>query len=180
MKRLIFAALFAVCFAGIAAAQPRPMDKTPGVTARQAPATFEANYEGGMFGYSDKIAGTLNFDDANQRLVFRGKDQKEKFSVAYESILVIYPQSQSVTSTTGSVVSHIPLPGAGLAGLIKSKRRYLVMQYSDADVDVKGTINFKIDDKALLDSALQTLADKAKLTQRGDAYYRPKTVKSDT
>ena len=44
-------------------------------------------------------------------------------------------------------------------------------------LDVKGLVNFKIADKELLDSVIQTLAEKAKLQQRGDAYYRPKAVK---
>ena len=51
-----------------------------------------------------KEDGTLKFDDENERLVFFGKDQKEKFQIPYKSVLVIYPQSKSVTSTTGNVV----------------------------------------------------------------------------
>lgn len=179
MRSIFIAAALAVCFTAVVSAQPRPIDKTPNAAAKPAPATFEAKYEGGMFGYSDKIDGTLNFDDANQRLVFRGKDNKEKFGIPYDAFQVIYPQSQSVTSTGGNVVSHIPLPGAGLASLIKSKRRYMVVQFDDPDVDVKGTTSFKIEDKELLDSALQTLAQKAKLSQRGDAYFKPKAPKTD-
>ena len=38
-------------------------------------AKLEAKYEGGMFGYSKKIQGTIKFDDANERLVFFGQDQ---------------------------------------------------------------------------------------------------------
>ncbi len=121
----------------------------------------------------------LKFDDDNQRLVFFGKDQKEKFSIPYKSVQVIYPQSRSVTSTTGQVVRNIPLPGAFLDTLIKEKRRYLVLHFDDPDVEARGLVNFKLDNKELLDSVLQSLAGKANLTQRGDAYYRPKKIKNE-
>ena len=107
-------------------------------------------------------------------LFFFGKEGKELFSMPYETLLLIYPQSQSVRSTTGTVVSAIPLPGAGLAGLIREKRRYLIVHYNDTDVDAKGIVNFKLDNKELLDSVIQALGEKAKLTQRGDAFYRPR------
>lgn len=162
-------------------AQPRPVETSSkpaaSTPARMAPASFQAKYEGGMFGYNEKETGTLKFDDENERLVFFGKDAKEKFHIPYKSVLVIYPQSKSVTSTTGNVVSHIPLPGAGLAGLIKEKRRYMILHFDDPDVEAaKGVLNFKLEDKELLDSVIQSLAGKAKLTQRGDAYYRPRKV----
>lgn len=182
MKLIFFAALVAFCFSLVATAQPRPVEKTgkSEIKAAPAPESFEAKYEGGMIGYSSKIEGSLKFDDANQRLIFRGKDQKEMFGIPYEALLALYPQSQSVTTSTGNVISHIPLPGAGLAGFMKEKRRYMIVQFDDPDVNIKGTANFRIENKELLDSVIQTLADKAKLTQRGDAYYRPKLVKSDT
>lgn len=168
--------------ATIAFAQPRPIQNSGTPVVKKLPAapqSFEAKYEGGMFGYSSKEAGTLKFDDDNSRLVFYGADKKEKFSIPYDALVVIYPQSKSVTSTTGTVVSHIPLPGAALAGLIKEKRRYLVAQFDHPDADVTGLVNFKLANKELLDSVIQTLGEKAKMRQRGDAYYRPKAVKKD-
>ena len=76
---------------------------------------------------------------------------------------------------TGGVL----IVGAGLAGLLREKRRYLIMHFDDPDVEAaKGVLSFKLDNKELLDSVVQTLGQKAKLTQRGDAYYRPKVVKS--
>ena len=161
----------------MALAQPRPLDKPASkpVAKAAAPASFSAKYEGGMYGYGQKQAGTLKFDDANSRLVFYGENQKELFGIPYAALLVIYPQSQSVTSTTGNVVKNIPLPGAILGGFIKEKRRYLILQFDDPDVDARGTVNFKVEDKELLDSVLAALAGKAGLEQRGDAYYRPRT-----
>ncbi len=163
---------------GIAAyAQPRPADAGSATTvkAKPAPAVFEAKYEGGLFGFSKKEEGTLKFDDENERIVFHGKDGKERFGIPYKALVVVSPQSRSVSSNTGTVVSHIPLPGAGLlGGFIKEKRRYMVVQFNDPDADARGITSFKLDDKELLDSVIQTLGEKAKLTQRGDAYYRPR------
>ena len=182
MNRILFVFVALLLGTTTILAQPRPVETstktdTPG---KPAPASFIVKYEGGMFGYNEKETGTLRFDDANERLVFFGKDQKEKFHVPYKSVLVLYPQSRSVTSTTGNVVRHIPLPGAGLAGLIKEKRRYMTLHFSDPDVETaNGVLSFKMEDKQLLESVIRTLADKARLTQRGDAYYRPKKIKSE-
>ena len=175
----LLAVIFAFAFA--ADAQPRPIDKSlpPSPTAPPAPVSFQAKYEGGMFGFARREMGTLKFDDENQRIVFYGKDKKENFGIPYKSVLVIYPQSRSVTSTTGNVIRNIPLPGAGLAGLIREKRRYLIVQFNDPDVDARGVVNFKLENKELLDSVIRSLAEKAKLTQRGDAYYRPRAPRSD-
>jgi hypothetical protein len=182
MKKLLFLTAAICVYSAGAFGQIRPMEKTPTQPAArpQAPASVAVKYEGGMFGFSRKMDGTLKFDDANSRLVFYGEDQKELFSIPYEALQVIYPQSKSVTSTTGNVVKWIPLPGAGLAGFIKEKRRYLILQFDDPDVDAKGTINFKFDKKETLDAILLALADKAGLQQRGDAYYKPRGAKKDS
>ena len=183
MKRIILISIALLLGASVTFAQPRPVEtssKTAPAAVSPAPVTFDAKYEGGMFGYTKKEAGTLKFDDENNRLVFFSKDQKEMFHVPYKSVLVIYPQSKSVTSTAGSVVSAIPLPGSFLGGFIKEKRRYLILHFDDPDVETaRGVLNFKLEDKALLDSVIQALAGKAQLTQRGDAYYRPRKIKSE-
>jgi len=162
--------------ASLAQVRPVETDKSPTASVRPAPESFTAKYEGGMFGYSKKEEGTLKFDDGNERLVFLGKDQKERFAIPYKAMLVIFPQSQSVQSTTGKVVSVIPYAGL-LGGFIKEKRRYLIINFDDPDVDAKGMVNFKLDDKDLLDSVLAKLANEAELKPRGEAYYRPKSVK---
>ena len=182
MNRILLLFVSLVLSVTAVVAQPRPAESTPkpSAPASTAPPSFTAKYEGGMFGFTKREVGTLKFDDDNERLVFFGKDQKEKFHIPYKSVLVIYPQSRSVTSNTGNIVRHIPLPGAALGGLIREKRRYLVMQFDDPDVEAaRGLVNFKLEDKALLDSVMQSLAGKAKLMQRGDAYYRPKKIKNE-
>ena len=180
MKKVLF--LFAlslfVC-ALTASAQPRPVEKSATKVVNQtvAPTSFEAKYEGGMFGYNDKEKGTLKFDDANERLVFFGKDGKENFAFPYSSILLVSPNERKVQSGTGRTVGAIPFPGAGIGGsLMKKKKSYMIIQFRDADVEVQGTANFLLDTGELLDSVIQTLGKKAKLTQRGDAYYRPRTT----
>lgn len=176
MKKVVLLLSAVVLFSAAAFAQVRPVDKPVEETGPKPPApeSVAARYEGGLFGYAEKELGTLKFDDVNERLVFYGKDQKEKFSMPYASIIVIYPQSQSVTTTAGSVVKMLPLPGAMLGGLIKEKRRYLIVHFDDPDVDAKGVINFKLENKEILDAMIDALADKADLVQRGDAYYRPR------
>jgi len=182
MRISLFA--FVVLAIGVitALAQPRPIEKEakPASAVKPAPPSFAAKYEGGIFGYNDKETGVLKFDDANERIVFLGQDQKERFGIPYGSLLIVMADEKSVTSNTGNVVQHIPLPGAGLAGLLKEKRRYLVLQYDDPDVDAKGATSFKLEDKDVLESVIHALGNKAKLKLRGEAYIRPKVVKTDT
>jgi hypothetical protein len=181
-KTLLTFCLTLFAFSLTTFAQPRPADKKQDTKTEQktvartpAPNSFEAKYEGGMFGFSKREKGTLKFEDANERIVFYGKDQKEKFSIPYKSMIVVYPNSKSQRSTTGRVVGAIPLPGAGIAGLfMREKLRYLIINFEDPQVNAKGTVNFKLANKELLTSVIQTLGDKAQMTQRGDAYYRPK------
>lgn len=139
-----------------------------------APPSFAARYEGGMFGYSEKIKGTMHFDDANKRLVFRNKEGKEILGFPYKSVLVVEASSRKYTPTSATVASNIPLPGAGLLGLISSKNRYLAIQFSDPDSNVTGAANFKVANKELLRSVIYGLGEKAELKQRGDAFYRPR------
>jgi hypothetical protein len=175
----ILAAVFV--FVGAAFGQMRPPEKETTVkTVRPAPAVVNVRYEGGFFGMSDKESGTLKFDDANERLTFHGEDGKERFGIPYASVLMVYPDEKSVTSTTGNVVKHIPLPGAALAGLIKEKRRYLILQFDDPDVDAKGTTSFKLENKDILESVIYAIGTKAKMKPRGDAYIRPREPRADT
>jgi hypothetical protein len=183
MKKTIFF-LFAVffVFSPNSFAQPRQVEKTQVKVVRKSPApnSFAAKYQGGMIGFNDKKQGSLKFDDMNERLVFSGKDGKESFALPYSAILLVSPSERKVQSGTGRVIGAVPIFGAGLGGsLLKKKKNYLIIQFRDTDVDVQGTANFLLDTGELLDSVVQTLGEKAELTQRGDAYYRPKS-KSET
>jgi hypothetical protein len=141
-----------------------------------APASVKARYEGGMVGYK-KAEGTLNFDDANGRLVFRDKQGRELFPLAYNSLLMAWPDTKSRTSTTGRVLASTVPYGLGLPGLLmRNKSRYMILRYQDPDTGTEGVTSFKISDKAMLASVIGTLADKAGLVARGDAYVRRKDV----
>ena len=177
----ILAAVFV--FVGAAFGQMRPPEQEPTPSpvknVKPAPAIVNARYEGGFFGLSEKEWGTLRFDDSNQRIAFFGEDGKEKFGLPYDAVLMVYPDQNSVTTNTGNVVRHLPLPGAGLAGLIKKKRRYLIIQYDDPDVEAKGTASFKMEGKDILDSVIVAIGSKAKLKPRGEAYIRPRDSQSN-
>ncbi len=179
-KVLFFLAVSLFACSTLVSAQPRPVEKTPEQkVVKPAPASFTAKYEGGMYGFGKKEEGTLKFDDPNLRLVFHGKDGKEKFAIPYNAMLIVTPQSQSVQSTGGKVVQYIPYVGL-LGGFIKEKRRYLVIHFDDPDVEARGTVNFRIDDQLLLDSVIAAIGAKAELKARGDGFIRPKVVKTDS
>ena len=60
------------------------------------------------------------------------------------------------------------------ARFIKTKVRYLTIQYSDPDSNVSGITSFKLDNKELLESVLATLAEKSNMALRGDVYVKKK------
>ena len=174
MKQILFLISAVLLVTGLSMAQPRPIESSKPTKEAVAafPSSVGVKYEGGMFGYNEKEEGVLKFDDDNERLVFIGQNQKEKFQIPYHSVLVIYPQSKSVTPAAAQVASVVT---GGLAGFIKEKRRYLVLHFDDPDIEAaKGVINFKLTTKELLDSTILALAHKANLSQRGEAYYRSK------
>ena len=169
--------------AGVRAQRPRtadPQSPAPAATPRPAPApaSVKAKYEGGVVGYR-KSDGTLNFDDANSRLIFRDKTNRELFSIPYKAVVMAWPDTRSSTSTTGRVLASTVPYGLGLPGLLmKKKTRYLNIRYQDPDTATEGAASFKLGDKDLLYSVLDTLGTKAELTQRGDAYIRPKQAQT--
>jgi hypothetical protein len=159
---------------------PAPADAK--TTPAPAPASVKAKYEGGIFGYMKKQTGTLNFDDANDRLVFRDKQGKEYVHVPYDSISVVYPNTKAQTTTTGRVISSVPTPyGVGLLGLLmRDKTRYMVLHFNDPDTKANGVTSFKLESKELLASVIHTLAEKAELTPRGEAYVRKSKITAST
>jgi hypothetical protein len=145
-------------------------DPSTSATA-SAPETVKAKYEGGVFGYNKKMNGTLNFDDGNQRLLFRDKEGKEVLFVPYNAITGAFADTKAVQPAAATVASHIPYVGLP-ASLIKTKVRYLTLQYSDPDTKVAGVTSFKLDTKELLDTVLQAVAGKAGLTRRGEVFVK--------
>ena len=102
MKFNYFATIAILALSAFVSAQPRAVDKSSNpADVKPAPASFNAKYEGGVFGFEKKEEGVLRFDDANERLVFFGEDKKEKFGIPYDAFLIVSTSEKSVTSTTG-------------------------------------------------------------------------------
>jgi hypothetical protein len=179
--KIIFALLLVgVLLTGVFAQRPRTMEPEPADKTQQttkpapAPKTLKAKYEGGVFGYTKTMEGTLTFDDENSRLLFKDKTPPKEISIPYESIASAFADTQKRQPAAATVASHVPLYGIP-ANFIKKKVRYLTLQYSDPDSKVSGITSFKLENKELLESVLVTLADKAGLTKRGDIYVKKKT-----
>jgi hypothetical protein len=187
--KFLGAGLLVALMAGAAFAQrPRTADTTQpaaaGVSTPKpppAPQTFKAKYEGGIFGFNQKQTGTLTFDDINQRLVFRNKENKEVLALPYSVVNGVYADTKSKRTTGGNVVTALPLPyGANMLGLLSRKKvRYMVLQFSDADTHNSGITSFKLETKELLNSVISTLAEKSGLEPRGDGFIRRKEAKPD-
>ena len=181
-KILCAAAAFALAAPSSHAQRPRGASEsqqpaaTAGATPAPAPAptSFKAKYEGGFTGYQKKQTGTLSFDDAGARLVFKDKYMREYFSLPYKSLAAIWGDTRAVTSNAARVVGAVPVYGIGLTSLLmpKNKQRYLVAQFDDPDTKLVGATSFKVESKELLASVLATLAQKAELSRRGEAFIR--------
>jgi hypothetical protein len=178
--RLVAGTAVILLVAGTGLAQrPRTMnqDKTEPATNMPppppAPQTVNAKYEGGVFGRNKKMEGTLNFDEPNQRLVFRDDKHREIVSIPYNSLTGAYGDTHSVQPSAATVASHIPYIGLP-ASLVKTKVRYLALQYNDPDSKVAGVTSFRLENKDILDSVLNTVAEKAGMIRRGDVFIKKK------
>ena len=152
--------------------QPSPSPAATAPKPPPAPQSVKAKYEGGVVGYG-KTDGTLNFDDANRRMVFRDKQGRELLSISFDIVTAAWADTKSQRSTAGTVIASTVPYGLGLPGLfMKSTTRYLILQYRDPDTKAEGMASFKLPNKELLASVLHTFAEKAGLTQRGEAFVR--------
>jgi len=171
----LVAILFLTAAASVASFGQRPravdtaMDASK-ATPAPAPQTMKAKYEGGIFGHNHTMDGTLSFDDNNARLVF-SKDGKEAFFIPYKAVNSAFADTQKKRPSAATVASNVPYLGLPL-GLIKTRVRYLTVQFSDPDTLVSGTSSFRLENQGIVDSALYTLAKKAGLTPRGEIYVR--------
>lgn len=138
-----------------------------------APSTVKAKYEGGVFGHPNKMNGTLSLDQTNRRLVFRDEKHREVMSIPYGSITGAYADTHAVQPVAASVASHVPYVGIP-AGFIKTKVRYLTLQYNDPDSNAAGVTSFRLENKDVLASVLNTVATDAGLTKRGEVFIKKK------
>ena len=180
MKILSAVLLLGVLLTGAFAQRPRAMDPQPTPTPaptpaiKPAPKTVKAKYEGGVFGYTKTMEGTLTFDDGNNRLLFKDKKPPKEISIPYEAITSAFADTQKRQPAAATVAQHVPLIYALPARFIKTKVRYLTLQYSDPDSNVTGITSFKLQNKEILHSVLAALAEKSNLMLRGDVYVKKK------
>src|SRR2546426_7387466 len=160
-----------------AAKSPRTIPADPGNTTTTKPAaapqTVKAKYEGGVFGYNKKQEGTLSFDDANNRLVFRNDQQHEVLSIPYHSISQEFADTQSRRPKSATILGSVPMIyGPNPIGFIKTKNQYVTVQFYDPDSHAGGVTSFRVENKAICASVVSTLAEKAGLVQRGEIFVR--------
>jgi hypothetical protein len=181
MRTISSLVLLGALLTGVFAQRPRTMDpepaKTPTVTTsttRPAPKSVKAKYEGGVFGYKKTMDGTLMFDDENNRLLFKDNKPPKEISIPYGAINSAFADTQKQRPAAATVASHVPFYGWP-AGFIKTKVRYLTVQFEDPDSKVSGVTSFKLENRDLLESVLDALAEKTGMTRRGDIYVKKKT-----
>jgi hypothetical protein len=177
MKIISALLLLGALVTGAYAQRPRSMDPQPAGAKAQgkpAPKTMKAKYEGGVFGYRKTMEGTLTFDDENNRLLFKDKKPPKEISIPYEAITSAFADTQKRRPTAATVVSAVPIIYALPARFIKTKVRYLTLQYNDPDSKVTGVTSFKLENKEMLESVLVTLAEKSNMALRGDVYVKKK------
>ncbi len=177
MKIISAVLLLGALVTGAYAQRPRSMDPQPaGQTpaAKPAPKTVKAKYEGGVFGYTKTMEGTLTFDDGNNRLHFKDKKPPKEISIPYEAIVSAFADTQKRQPRAATIASAVPLIYALPARFIKTKVRYLTLQYNDPDSKVSGITSFKLENKEVLESVLATLAEKSNMALRGDVYVKKK------
>ena len=175
MRTVLTVLLVGLMFSGVVAQRPRSMEPEPdqkSAAPPPAPATVKAKYEGGVFGYTKTMEGTLTFDDENERLVFKDKKPPKEIHIPYSAITSAFADTQKRQPRAATVASAVPVIFTLPARFIKTKVRYLTLQYSDPDSKVSGITSFKLENKEILASVLVTLAKKAEMTQRGDIYVK--------
>ncbi len=173
MRIVLTALLLGLTFTSAFAQRPRtiePSEKAPAPPT--APTTVKAKYEGGVFGYTKTMEGTLTFDDQNERLLFKDKKTTKQIHIPYNAITSAFADTQKRQPAAASVAQAVPVIFTVPARFIKTKVRYLTLQYSDPDSKVQGVTSFKLENKEILASVVATLAEKAGMTQRGDIYVK--------
>ena len=174
MRTVLTLLLVGLMLTGAVAQRPRTIEpeQDKAAATKPAPKTVKAKYEGGVFGYNKTMEGTLTFDDENERLIFKDKKPPKEIHIPYDAVTSAFADTQKRRPAAASVASAVPVIFTLPARFIKTKVRYLTLQYSDPDTKVAGITSFKLENKELLASVLATLAQKAEMTKRGDIYVK--------
>lgn len=153
----------------------RKIPKVVAPTPPAPPKVVPAKYMGGFAGYRKKQEGMLTFDDRNQRLVFRDKNEKEVISISYDAVMVAFADSET-RRLMGDGTKSVVLGTAGILGLpgllFKKKFEYLTIQFEDPETYLKGVTQFKLKDQDIIASVAYALAQRAGLVQQGAIYTR--------
>ncbi|HEV7395693.1 MAG TPA: energy transducer TonB [Pyrinomonadaceae bacterium] len=173
-RLLTIAAFLALALiSSVVAQKPAAVDNSSTPKPAPAPQSVKAKYEGGVFGYNKKQEGTLNFDDPNHRLVFRNKVGKEVLYIPYTAISQEFADTQANRPKTASILGSVPVPyGVNPIGWIKTKNQYVTIQFFDEDSHVGGVTSFRVQNKEICASIVNTLADKAGLVARGEIFIK--------
>ena len=152
--------------------------KSPKVVVAAPPAppkVVPAKYMGGFAGYRKKQEGMLTFDDRNQRLVFRDKNEKEVISISYDAVMVTFADHET-RRLMGDGTQSVVLGVGGILALpsllFKKKFEYLTIQFEDPETYLKGVTQFKLKDQDIIASVAYALAQRAGLVQQGEIYTR--------
>lgn len=170
--------LLGALLTGAYAQRPRTLEADPSqkTTTAPAPRTVKAKYEGGVFGYTKTMEGTLTLDDANQQLLFKDKKATKQINIPYASLTSAFGDTKKVQPKAATIAGAVPTIYTLPAQFIKTKVRYLTLQYNDQDSNQAGIASFKLENQQVIDSVLVSLAEKAGMTQRGDIYVKKKEV----
>ena len=161
------------------AQRPRALESEPAqkkTTTAPAPSSVKAKYEGGVFGYTKTMEGSLMLDDSNNMLLFKDKKSAKQIHIPYNVVTSAFADTQKRQPRAATVASNVPLIYSLPAHFIRTKVRYLTIQYSDPDTQQSGITSFKLENKDVLNSVLVALAEKTGMTQRGDIYVKKKDV----
>jgi hypothetical protein len=160
------------------AQRPRSMEAEPAqkTSTASVASTVKAKYEGGVFGYRKTMEGTLTLDDANNQLLFKDKKSSKELHIPYSAITSAFADTQKRQPRAATVASAVPVIFTLPAHFIKTKVRYLTLQFNDPDSQMQGITSFKLENKQVLESYLVALAEKSGMTQRGDIYVKKKDV----
>ena len=171
--------LLGALLTGAYAQRPRSIEAEPTAqktSATPAPTTVKAKYEGGVFGYTKTMEGTLTLDDANSQVLFKDKKSAKQVHIPYAAITSAFADTQKKQPKAATIAAAVPVIFTMPAQFIKTKVRYLTLQYNDPDSQQQGITSFKLENKDILNSVLVALAEKSGMTQRGDIYVKKKDV----
>ncbi|HSE31117.1 MAG TPA: hypothetical protein VLA93_06040 [Pyrinomonadaceae bacterium] len=174
MKSLVLILLVLIAPSAIIGQHPRSVETEKTTKPAPAPSTVKAKYEGGVFGYTKTMEGMLTLDDTNRRVYFKHKGSEKELHIPYDAIVSAFADTKKVQPAAATVASSVPTIFTLPARFIKTKVRYLTLQYSDPDTKMNGTTSFKLENQAILNSVLVALAEKTGMVQRGDIYVKKK------